>query len=40
MTVAGLASGEGVPVDKPFWTELRADAGELMLAHQAGKKPV
>lgn len=40
LLLEGLASGEGIPVDKAFWTELRADAAQLMQAHQAGKKPV
>jgi antitoxin ParD1/3/4 len=40
LLLEGLASGDGVPVDKAFWAELRADAAQLMQAHQAGKKPV
>jgi antitoxin ParD1/3/4 len=40
LLLEGLASGDGIPVDRAFWTELRADAAQLMLAHQAGKKPV
>ena len=39
LLLEGLASGDGVPVDRAFWTELRADAAQLMQAHQAGKKP-
>ena len=38
LLLEGLASGDGVVVDKAFWTELRADAAQLMQAHQAGKK--
>jgi antitoxin ParD1/3/4 len=33
-----LPLGDGVEVDKAFWTEPRADAAQLMQAHQAGKK--
>ena len=38
LLLEGLASGDGVVVDKAFWTELRADAAQPMQAHQAGKK--
>jgi antitoxin ParD1/3/4 len=40
LLLEGLASGEGIPLDKAFWQELRADAAQLLQAHQAGKKPV
>jgi hypothetical protein len=38
LLLEGLASGDGVVVDKATWTGLRADAAQLMQAHQAGKK--
>jgi hypothetical protein len=38
LLLESLASDDGVVVDKSFWTELRADAAQLMQANQAGKK--
>jgi antitoxin ParD1/3/4 len=37
LLLEGLASGDAAPVDKAFWTELRADAAKIMQTRQAGK---
>jgi antitoxin ParD1/3/4 len=38
LLLEGLASSDGVAIDKAFWTEPRADAVQPTQAHQAGKK--
>ena len=40
LLLEGLASGEGMPVTKAFWADVKKEAAQLMQAHRARKKPV
>ncbi len=38
LLIEGLASGEGIPLNRKFWRELKAEAAELARKHKARKK--
>lgn len=39
LLLAGLASGEDIPLTKEFWSALKAEASHLARKHKAHKKP-
>ena len=39
LLVKGLASGEGIPLTKDFWRELKGEAAGIARKHRARKKP-
>ncbi len=38
LLIEGLASGEGIPLTRKFWSELKAEAAELARKHKVRKK--
>jgi antitoxin ParD1/3/4 len=38
LLLEGLASGDPIPIDEKFWSELRAETEQLVEARKTGKK--
>jgi len=38
LLLEGLASGDPIPIDEKFWSELRAETEQLVQARKTGKK--
>jgi antitoxin ParD1/3/4 len=39
LLLEGLTTGEDIPLDKKFWKDLRAEAGEMIEARKKRKRP-